>query len=109
MTDTPLDIAPDELLALRRGGRPLVLVDCREPWEHEIARLPDSVLLPLGQLGARAGEIPGGREVVVYCHHGVRSRRGALVLRSLGFEGARSLLGGIDHWSLTVDPSVPRY
>lgn len=110
MSDSlPLDIEPRDLLAARQAGRPLVLVDCREPWEHEIVHLPDAVLIPLGQLALRADEVPRTGEVIVYCHHGVRSRRGAAILRHLGLTSARSLAGGIDEWSLSIDPSLPRY
>jgi rhodanese-related sulfurtransferase len=105
----PIDIEPQEFLAARRAGQPLVLVDCREPWEYEIVHLPDSVLIPLGQLSSRASEVPGTGSVVVYCHHGVRSRRGAAILRHAGLSNARSLAGGIDEWSISIDPSLPRY
>lgn len=108
-TTVPLDIDPEEFRADRAAGRDVVLVDCREPWEYEIAHLEGALLLPLGELSLRVEEIPRGRAVVVYCHHGIRSRRGALVLRGAGIEGARSLAGGIDHWSLVVDPTLPRY
>jgi len=107
--EVPLDLDPEEFAEWRKAGRTLVLVDCREPWEHAICALPDSTLLPLGTLGERAGELPEDASVVVYCHHGVRSRRGAMILRQLGFKDARSLAGGIDLWSEVIDPTVPRY
>lgn len=98
------------LAAWRAEGRPLLLVDCREPWEHELAKLPDSVLFPLGQLVGRADEVevPAGHAVVVYCHHGIRSRAGADAISRAGHT-AYSLSGGIDAWSRRVDPTVPRY
>ena len=87
------------------------LLDVRQPWEHETAALPGSVLIPLDQLQARAAEVrpPAGAAVVVYCHHGIRSRSAAAFLERLGFPDVASLAGGIDAWSLCVDPHVPRY
>lgn len=92
-------------------GEPVYLLDVRQPWEHETASLPGSRLIPLDQLAARAGEInpPDDALIVVYCHHGIRSQSGAALLGQLGFRNTASLFGGIDAWSLHVDPSVPRY
>jgi rhodanese-related sulfurtransferase len=109
MTSLPIDLPIEEFLAARAAGAAYTLVDCRESWEHELARLPESLHIALGELGERADEVPRAAPVVVYCHHGVRSRHGAALLRAAGVEGARSLAGGIDRWSLTVDPTVPRY
>jgi adenylyltransferase/sulfurtransferase len=76
--------------------------------ENETAALPGSHLIPLGELPTRADEIAAQRAVVVYCHHGVRSRSGAAYLARS--DGATSLLaGGIDAWSTLVDPKVSRY
>lgn len=105
----PIDLDPLELAAaLERGDKP-VLVDCREQWEHEIVRLEDSLLIPLGELADRADEVPVDAQVVVYCHHGIRSRYGAAILREAGVSNARSLRGGIDLWAKSIDPSLPRY
>ena len=102
-------IQPTELKALLDSGRPVLLVDVRQPEEHAFCALPCSVLIPLGELMARVEEVqPEGATVVVYCHHGVRSLSGAAILQRAGIEAA-SLAGGIDRWSRTVDPSVPRY
>ena len=92
-------------------GEPLVLVDVRQPWEHELARLPNDTLVPLDQLGARADElvVPEGALVVTYCHHGVRSLHAAALLLSSGHTNVASLAGGIDAWSISIDQSVPRY
>jgi rhodanese-related sulfurtransferase len=86
------------------------LLDVRMPWEHRLAALPGSVLIPLQELSARAAELEGlrGREVVVYCHHGQRSLSGAAFLIQRGLD-ARSLSGGIDRYSAAVDPRIPRY
>jgi adenylyltransferase/sulfurtransferase len=105
----PIDIDAQDLVAAQRAGRPMVLVDCREPWEYEIVHLPGAVLIPLGEILPRAHEVPRTGEVIVYCHHGIRSRRGAALLRHAGLENARSLAGGIDAWAASVDTSLPRY
>ncbi len=102
-------IQPTELKRILDAGQPVVLLDVRQPDEHAFCALPGSVLIPLGELAARVEEVqPGDAPVIVYCHHGVRSLTGAAILRSAGIE-ALSLAGGIDRWTLTVDPSVPRY
>jgi rhodanese-related sulfurtransferase len=105
------EISVEELARKLRAGDPVYLLDVRQPWEHETCALPNSVLVPLDELPAQAGEIepPEGALVVAYCHHGVRSRSAAAILESAGREGVLSLRGGIDAWSLVVDPSVPRY
>lgn len=92
-------------------GEPTLLLDVRQPWEHETAVLPGSQLLPLDQLLPHHGEleIPRDAFVVVYCHHGIRSLSGAALLEQQGYHNVASLQGGIDAWSLYVDPSVPRY
>jgi rhodanese-related sulfurtransferase len=88
-----------------------LLLDCRTPEEHATARIAGAVLIPMQEISARLGEIEAWRAkpIVVHCHHGVRSLRVAQWLRERGFAGARSLRGGIDAWSIEVDPSVPRY
>ncbi|MEV1129079.1 ThiF family adenylyltransferase [Agromyces sp. NPDC049794] len=88
---------------------PPLLLDVRETWEAEIVALPGSVLIPLGELDDRVGELDPEASVVVYCHLGVRSQRAAQQLASSGFADVRNLAGGIDAWSRTVDPAVVRY
>jgi rhodanese-related sulfurtransferase len=104
-------IRPTELAAKLAAGEPVWLLDVRQPWEHDTAALPDSTLIPLGELPLRLDEVqpPDGAQVVVYCHHGIRSLSGAAILAQAGFADATSLAGGIDAWSEQVDPSVPRY
>jgi rhodanese-related sulfurtransferase len=103
-------IQPTALAAMLESGSPVVLLDVRQPEEHVFCHLPGSLLIPLGELHTRVGEIDAGEaKVVVYCHHGVRSLTGAAILSRAGFPDVVSLAGGIDRWSLTVDPSVPRY
>ncbi len=100
-----------DLSARLQAGQPTVLLDVRQQWEHDIAALPNSVLIPLNELPARAQELqpPDKALVLVYCHHGIRSLSGAAILQQLGFAQVASLAGGINAWSLLVDPAVPRY
>lgn len=107
----PRQITVEELARMRVAGQPLFLLDVRQPWENETAALPDSALIPLDELDERAGEVapPPGTLVVAYCHHGVRSLGAAAILESQGVADVVSLAGGIDAWSLRIDPSVPRY
>lgn len=106
------EISPAELaqkLSRPEAERPLLL-DVRTPGEHRLVALPGSVLIPLQDLPRRARELEGarGREIVVYCHTGMRSLTGAAFLIRMGLD-ARSLASGIDGYSVKVDPSLPRY
>ncbi len=106
-----MEIAPQVLAEkLRRGDR-VWLLDVRQEWEHQLARLQGQALIPLHELPGRLDEVqPGpGAQVVCYCHHGVRSLSAAAILRQAGFANAVSLAGGINLWSQLIDPSVPRY
>ncbi|HEV8399336.1 MAG TPA: molybdopterin-synthase adenylyltransferase MoeB [Gemmatimonadales bacterium] len=87
----------------------LVVIDVREPHEYEIARIDGARLIPLSELPGRLGEIDGRAEIVTHCHHGQRSLRALELLKGAGFSHVRSLQGGIDAWSVEVDPEVPRY
>ena len=109
------ELSVEELQALRARGEALLLLDVRQPWEHDLARLPDDVLIPLNELSARLDELEGelegegARLVVCYCHHGVRSLGAAAFLSRSGVARVASLAGGIDAWSQRIDPAVPRY
>lgn len=105
------EITAEQLATKLTNNEPLVLLDVRQPQEHETAALPDSQLIPLNELPGRTDEIhvPAGAQLVVYCHHGVRSRSAAALLEQFGFRDVVSLAGGIDAWSLRVDSRVPRY
>jgi adenylyltransferase/sulfurtransferase len=102
------EIAVEELARRRAEGDAPEVLDVREPWEHAVANLGGR-LVPLGQLAERAHELDPLREWAVLCHHGVRSLQAVEFLRRAGFRKARSVHGGIDAWSLRVDPRVPRY
>ena len=104
-------ISPAELaawLADRSREAPLLL-DVREPWEHDKAKIAGSRLVPMGQIPARLAEIDEEKEVVAICHHGGRSMQVAAFLEKNGFTRVHNLAGGIDAWSRTVDASVPLY
>lgn len=93
------------------NGTPVFLLDCRESSEHVTANIPGAVLAPMSQWPP-AQEILNamdGKHVVVHCHHGGRSLRVAQWLRQNGFPDALSMAGGIDQWSQSIDPTVPRY
>ncbi len=104
-------ISPAELaawLADKSREAPLLL-DVREPWEHDKARIGGSRLVPMGQIQARIGELSKENPVVAICHHGGRSMQVATFLEKNGFSRVHNLAGGIDAWSRTVDASVPLY
>jgi rhodanese-related sulfurtransferase len=105
------EITVEQLATRLASDEPVMLLDVRQPEENATAALPDSLLIPLNELPARAAEIqvPAGAQLVVYCHHGVRSRSAAAFLERFGFDNVVSLAGGIDAWSLSIDPRVPRY
>lgn len=97
------------LAAELASDAPPRLLDVREPWEADLARIPGATLIPLHELGARARDLDPAASVVVYCHLGVRSRLAAEHLAAIGFADVRNLAGGIDAWSRSVDPTVERY
>jgi rhodanese-related sulfurtransferase len=105
------DISPSTLAQELRTGSGPKLLDVRQPEEHAFASLPDSVLIPLNELMQRFQEIAAWKEeqIVVYCHHGIRSLHAIAFLEASGFQNLRNLSGGIDAWSTEVDPNVPRY
>ncbi len=103
------EITPVELKAKQDAGEPFVLVDVREPYEYEIAKIPGSILIPLGEIERRAEELPDDQEIVLQCRSGMRSAQALGVLQSKGFTNLANLKGGILAWSDTVDPSVPKY
>jgi rhodanese-related sulfurtransferase len=111
-----LEITPfDARELLRRTPPGILLVDCRTSQEAAVALIAGSMLVPLHEVEARAEEIAAAAEragdvpVIVHCHHGMRSLRAAIALRQRGLDGVRSLAGGIDLWSRSMDPGVPRY
>lgn len=90
------------------GSKPYVL-DVRESWERDIARLADTIPMPMNEIPDRLDEIPRNCEIVVMCKSGGRSLRVAQFLLQQGFSPVANLTGGILEWSASVDPSVPTY
>jgi adenylyltransferase/sulfurtransferase len=103
------DVTPVALKAMMNRGDEVLLVDVREPYEYDLCRIKGATLVPLGQLPSRTAELDASKEIVVYCHVGVRSTQAVAFLRRSGFTGARNLRGGIDAWAREVDNQIPRY
>jgi rhodanese-related sulfurtransferase/ferredoxin len=103
------EITPEAVHALMEQDTPIRLIDVREPREYDIARIEGAELIPLGQLSQRLSELNPEDDIIVHCHHGMRSHAAAQMLLSSGFKKVRNMRGGIDGWSLKVDFSVPRY
>ncbi len=104
------EITPEEVKGRFDAAERFTLLDVREPWEFEKARIAGAMLIPLGEVPSRAHqELDPEEQIVVICHHGVRSMNVTVWLRQQGFEKAQSMRGGIDAWSRRVDGSVPVY
>ena len=103
------EITPRDLAERIARGDAMDLIDVREPYEWRIARIDGARLIPLAHLERALEEIPSERDVVLYCHHGVRSRMAAELLVQRGFRRVWNLSGGIDRWSTDVDPRVATY
>ena len=111
--DFPAEFTARELRqrldAADRAGEPIQLLDVRETYEWDLARIEPARLIPLGELQERYRELDPSAPTVVLCHVGGRSAAAVRFLRSRGFDRVANLAGGIESWSRTVDPSVPRY
>jgi rhodanese-related sulfurtransferase len=104
-----IEISPSEVQEqLARGGG-ILFVDVRELWEFQTARIEGSTLIPLREIPAHVERLAGAQSLVLFCHHGMRSLDAASWLRAQGIQHAQSMAGGIDRWSLEIDPRVPRY
>jgi rhodanese-related sulfurtransferase len=104
-----LQISAKEVNERMARGDSLLLVDVRESWEYDLCRLPGAKLIPLGALPASLNTLLDADDVICYCHHGMRSLDAAVWLRQQGVERAKSMAGGIERWSVEIDPLVPRY
>jgi adenylyltransferase/sulfurtransferase len=109
MSETPIEVTVEEASRLLSGPTPPVLLDVRETDEYAVCRIEGSRLIPMNTVPTRLAEIPTDAWVLVQCHHGGRSMKVTQFLRSKGFTRVSNLKGGIDAWSLKVDPKVPRY
>ncbi len=103
------EIEPVELSSRQQGGELWQLLDVREPWEIETARIGGTINIPMTRLPERLGELNSELQTAVLCHSGGRSRRVAEYLKACGFRRVANVSGGIDLWSQTVDPSIARY
>ena len=104
-----LQISPKEVQERIARGDKLLLIDVRESWEYDLCRIEGGKLIPLGSLPVSVNTLLDAQEVICYCHHGMRSLDAAAWLRQQGVDGAKSMAGGIERWSLEIDPRVPRY
>lgn len=102
------DITPQDLKARLDRHEPLVLLDVREDWETALCRLDNATHIPIEEIEFRTAELDPAEEIVVYCHHGVRSAAVADFLRQQGFK-AVNLQGGVDQWARAIDPGMKRY
>lgn len=104
-------ITPNELKQLLENGEPLTLLDVRESWEFELCRIDNSLHLPLSELIQLQSleRLDPNQQIIAICHHGIRSQQAALILQRNGFDNVCNLIGGIHHWSIDIDPSIPRY
>ena len=103
------ELEPAELKQRLDRGEALAVLDVREPEEVRLAALPGVIHIPMGDIPARLSELDREAQWVIVCHHGMRSAQVAMYLARMGFTRVANLSGGIDEWSLTVDPAVPRY
>jgi rhodanese-related sulfurtransferase len=107
-----LELTPRDVSARMNAGAPTVLIDVREPQEFSLCRIEGSELVPMNTVPGelqRLESLADAGDIITICHHGVRSLQVAYWLRQQGVENCFSMSGGIDRWSLEIDPSVPRY
>ena len=102
------EISPQELKARLDRNDALVLLDVREGWETALCRLENATHIPIEEIEFRTAELDQADDIVVYCHHGVRSAAVANFLRQQGFK-AVNLQGGVDQWARAIDPTMKRY
>lgn len=86
-----------------------LLLDVREEWEYEYCHIAGSILIPMGQVPAHLEELDKAREIVVICHHGIRSRHIGMYLEHAGFSNVINLEGGVEQWAADVEPTMQRY
>lgn len=105
------EVSAEDLKRRLHADEPILVVDCRTAGERETARIDPSVHVPMDAVDTHLDSLreDPSRPIVVYCHHGVRSMRVTTALRRLGLPSVHSMAGGIDRWSVAVDPAVPRY
>ena len=107
--ETDLEISIDEFSKIQDSMDKIKLLDVREPGEYEICNLNNSKLIPLGDLTSRVHELDTADDIIVYCHHGMRSLQATRILIGMGYKKVRNLAGGIDAWAAKFDDKMPRY
>jgi rhodanese-related sulfurtransferase len=108
----PFEIPATEVKTRLDAGEKLILIDVREPFEHAITSISGAELIPMNTVPVRLADLDaqaGNGTLIVFCHHGMRSMNVVNWLRGQGIEACQSMVGGIDAWSVLVDPRVPRY
>ena len=103
------DLSPTAIREALAARQDITLVDVREPAEYATAHIAGAVLIPLRTLPQEAESLPRDHEIILHCHHGMRSEMAGNFLLAQGFSRVSHMVGGIDAWSMDVDPSVPRY
>ncbi len=103
------DITPSEFVRRLDSGELWALLDVREAWEIDIARIDQTINIPMAEIPARIAELDASQAVAVLCHSGGRSAQVANYLAQTGFDRVANIVGGIDTWSLDNDNSIPRY
>jgi rhodanese-related sulfurtransferase len=103
------DVTPAQLKQWFAERRALTLIDVRDPEEWALVHLPGAELLPVGQIAEWSQRLDPQQELVLYCHHGIRSLHAAMFLAAHGFNRVMHLRGGLDAYSQQVDPNIPRY
>jgi len=108
----PYEISPQEVKRQLDAGEPVALIDVREPAEHQAASIAGARLIPMNTIPANLQHLEEAADeapLVIFCHHGVRSLNVVAWLRRQGIANCQSMAGGIDRWSVEIDPGVPRY
>lgn len=105
------EITVEELKERLVSGKEVILVDCREKDENAFCKIAGSICIPLSEFAERASqELSSDQEIYIHCHHGGRSKRACEFLQEqLGYKNVVNVAGGIEAWSLNIDPKVPRY
>lgn len=86
-----------------------ILLDVREQWEFDYCNIKDSILIPMGQLPDRLDELDSSQEIIMICHHGIRSRQMGYYMEQMGFDNIINLEGGVEQWARDVEPTMKRY
>jgi adenylyltransferase/sulfurtransferase len=104
-----MEVTPREVSDKLARGEKILFVDVREQWEYDTSHIEGSVWIPLREIPASTPRLESAGEVILFCHHGMRSMDAAAWLRSQGVTSARSMAGGIDLWATEIDPKIARY